>query len=452
MHRRALARTNIVSMERYVEEENELVTLFINNRELDVKKKINSKEVLNCYVQKFHLDKPVYEVRVVNENSPQYRIFIAHLRVDEKIVSGSGDSKRKAEFAAAWKFINNISHRGGNSLPYGKEVSASRGKKNKPTPSKKRKDAAKWEKLKLIKEEERALALSNEAEGISKEAEVISMETIGAVMKDIEKQSSNDMKQTRYSHCEGKDQIEDEEYLFVSYDLERAAGPLDSEVIQIAYTTGKQSGCSYIFPRGKLDKIAAEKSHQIKVEGSEMTHKGTCISYENLQNGAQMFIDFLRGVADGRKIILLAHGDDIVTLMNNLALVGFDNEITEIIGAAVDTYEIFKQDGNYQSLSLTSTNVEVNLAEAVLGDKIKREEIVLNAHDAEFDTMLLHKVWTEYWSMQSPLCRKLLLQNYSCSSSIIIPKCKDKIRKVQERRARRGKAGIGGITLFNGWE
>ena len=64
------------------------------------------------------------------------------LRVDEKIVSGSGDSKRKAEFAAAWKFINNISHRGGNSLPYGKEVSASRGKKNKPTPSKKRKDAA----------------------------------------------------------------------------------------------------------------------------------------------------------------------------------------------------------------------------------------------------------------------------------------------------------------------
>ena len=87
MHRRALARTTIVSMERYVEEENELVTLFINNRELDVKKKINSKEVLNCYVQKFHLDKPVYEVRVVNENSPQYRIFIAHLRVDEKIVS-----------------------------------------------------------------------------------------------------------------------------------------------------------------------------------------------------------------------------------------------------------------------------------------------------------------------------------------------------------------------------
>ena len=59
-----------------------------------------------------------------------------------------------------------------------------------------------------------------------------------------------------------------------------------------------------------------------------------------------MFIDFLRGVADGRQIILLAQGDDIVTLMNNLALVGLDKEITNIIAAAVDTFEIFKEDGS----------------------------------------------------------------------------------------------------------
>ena len=100
----------------------------------------------------------------------------------------------------------------------------------------------------MIKEEA-AKALSNEAEAISKQAEGISMETVGTFMKDIEKQSSNDMKQTRYNH-----QIEDKEYLFVSYDLERAAGPLDSEVIQIAYTTGTQSDCSYIFQRGHSTK------------------------------------------------------------------------------------------------------------------------------------------------------------------------------------------------------
>ena len=43
---------------------------------------------------------------------------------------------------------------------------------------------------------------------------------------------------------------------------------------------------------------------------------------------------------------MLAHGDDIVTLMNNLALVGLDKEITNIIAAAVDTFEIFKEDGS----------------------------------------------------------------------------------------------------------
>ena len=69
---------------------------------------------------------------------------------------------------------------------------------------------------------------------------------------------------------------------------------------------------------------------------------------------------------------MLAHGDDIVTLMNNLALVGLDKEITNFIAAAVDTFEIFKEDGNNHSLSLTSNKVKMNLAEAVLGDKITR--------------------------------------------------------------------------------
>ena len=212
--------------ERDEEEDDEVRTLWINGRELDVKKKLNSKEVLNCYVQKYHLDKPAYQVIVVNEDSTPNRIFAANLRVDGKEVSASGESKRKAEFAAAWKFLDNISHCGGNYLPSGKEVSASRGKKNKATPSKKRKDAAMWEKLKLIKEQA-AIDISTEAEAISKEAEGISMETIGTFMKDIKKQSSNDMKQTRYNHWEDRDQIEEKEYLFVSYDLERAAGPLD---------------------------------------------------------------------------------------------------------------------------------------------------------------------------------------------------------------------------------
>ena len=89
---------NIVSMEgdgmeRDVEEENELVTLWINDRELDVKKILNSKEVLNCYFQKFQLDKPVYQVRVVNEDSTQYRIFMLTLELMAKRLQYRGKVK-----------------------------------------------------------------------------------------------------------------------------------------------------------------------------------------------------------------------------------------------------------------------------------------------------------------------------------------------------------------------
>ena len=82
-------------MERDVEEENELVTLWINDRELDVKKILNSKEVLNCYFQKFQLDKPVYQVRVVNEGSTQYRIFMLTLELMAKRFQHRGKVKGK---------------------------------------------------------------------------------------------------------------------------------------------------------------------------------------------------------------------------------------------------------------------------------------------------------------------------------------------------------------------
>ena len=87
----------------------------------------------------------------------------------------------------AWKLVNNISHWGGNSLPSGKEVSASRGKKNKYIPCKNRKDGAKWEKFKLIKEAE---GISKEGEGISKKAECISEEAEGIFKEDNANQSS----------------------------------------------------------------------------------------------------------------------------------------------------------------------------------------------------------------------------------------------------------------------
>ena len=45
-----------------------------------------------------------------------------------------------------------------------------------------------------------------------------------------------------------------EENLYVAFDLERSAGPDDSEIIQIAYASQKTRGSSYIIPTGSIDR------------------------------------------------------------------------------------------------------------------------------------------------------------------------------------------------------
>ena len=198
----------------------DMEVMFINGKEFEVKRNQPSRVVLNSYVQQFKLEKPIFEMRVLNENNTPFRVFIVTMRLEGKEVVACGQSMKIAESAAAWKFCNNISHSGGSSLHYGKLVSASKVHKNKPTPSKKKKDAAKWEKLMCAKEE---AANTNAAVNYVQEA---------AADMVVEEGNVN------------------EEPVFVTVDQERAAGPVDSEMIQLAYNAGSKSGCSYILPSG----------------------------------------------------------------------------------------------------------------------------------------------------------------------------------------------------------
>ena len=50
---------------------------------------------------------------------------------------------------------------------------------------------------------------------------------------------------------------------------------------------------------------------------------------------------------------------------------------------------VFKNDEDISCIGLTNLSVQTNLAEAILGAQISREEIKENAHDALFDSVLL---------------------------------------------------------------
>ena len=403
----------------------DMEVMFINGREFEVKSNQPSRVVLNSYVQHFKLEKPIFEMKVRNESDTRFRIFIVTMRVEGKEVVACGQSKKKAESAAAWKFCNNISHSGGSSLRYGKMVSASTVHKNRPTPSKKIKAAAKWEKFMRAKDE-----ASNTNAAVNKVQEAAA---------DMVVEEGNVSK----------------EPVFVTVDLEKAAGPVDAEMIQLAYNAASKSGCSYILPNGALDRIAAKKSHHLEKFGNSLSKNGKIIKHESLEVAAQKFLDFLSEVgaeSNQRKIVLISHGgNDIPTLMNHFAKVGLDEELTNCIGGMIDSFEVFNEDGNFKCLSLTSTKVSKNLAEEILMEGVTREEIIKNAHDAVYDAQILAKVWAKYYGSQSPLSQNIIEENYMRLGSSLVSWSKDIIRKARDRRARRGQMESVGYDTFNGW-
>ena len=49
-----------------------------------------------------------------------------------------------------------------------------------------------------------------------------------------------------------------------------------------------------------------------------------------------------------------------------------------------------------KSKSLTKLNVDKNLAEQILKEDLTRQELEVNAHDAQFDSVLLYRVLIRY--------------------------------------------------------
>eukprot|EP00092_Neocalanus_flemingeri_P105108 GFUD01134685.1.p1 GENE.GFUD01134685.1~~GFUD01134685.1.p1 ORF type:complete len:165 (+),score=38.39 GFUD01134685.1:111-605(+) len=97
------------------EEEDSMVTLIVNDRLVTVKKGLQAKTILSIFCQQNKLQYPVYKVTVANESEPELKLFRAKFHLDGKNVVGIGQDVKKAEMAAARKFINNNFISGENS-------------------------------------------------------------------------------------------------------------------------------------------------------------------------------------------------------------------------------------------------------------------------------------------------------------------------------------------------
>ena len=417
----------------------ELEVLVINGRDLNVNKYLPSKSKLNIYVQKFKLPKPVYKMSALHENITALREYRCSVEVEGKVSFGTGTSKKNAEAAAARRYCNNIFLCGGNSLLLGKEVSAS---KVKDPSNRKRKDKIKMEKF---LERKRASTARVEDSETSPEKS----------MKEDKDITKKEQQNYEVQNAGGQDRgAASSGILYVPFDLERAGGPDDCEIIQLGYSSGTASGSSFILPRGKIDKIGSRLSHKITVVGKVMLRDNIQVKTETMLDAGNKFIRFLQDVSAGRNIYLVCHGNDVKTLLNNFAKVNLDKELVNHIAGSINSLEVFSDDAQFddRSKSLSNLKKSKNLAEEILGDGIAREELVNKAHDAEFDALLLGKVWAKYLASWSPSPPSVVLENYMDPSSNLIKDASHFINKIGEKRRRKMKTvNDSGVIYFNGW-
>ena len=129
--------------------------------------------------------------------------------------------------------------------------------------------------------------------------------------------------------------IEKLESSYVFVDLEKADGSYDSEIIQIGMVSGhsRTSLNINIMPRGGLNKVAASKSHQMKLVGGFLTKNG--VQLETISAG-EAVLKFIRHLEDiknftEKDLTLVFHGSqDLPSLANLFDAEGKFSAMTQI--------------------------------------------------------------------------------------------------------------------------
>ena len=125
-------------------------------------------------------------------------------------------------------------------------------------------------------------------------------------------------------------------------------------------------------------------------------------------------------------------------------------------GTAIDFLQVVSNDAQFegQSKSLTRLDVHKNLSELILKEDLTRQELEENAHDAEFDAVLLHRVWLRYLSNMTGLDATEIVNNFSLKADDrMLDNARLFISKIASKRNRKLKTGNShGIVYINGWQ
>ena len=410
------------------------VTLVVNDLTVTARKDIDSKTTLCLYCQQNRLPFPEYVV------SKYLSLFRARFVLNGKHVVGSGSTMKKAEQAAARKYLNNnfVSEES----PLQAEIPMVK-KKRKVPPSKKRKELKRLQMYLAKKDAAREAAereeSEHETESDSDRSESDKNEGVGRLTGEQSLQLSLPS--------------ESKEIPVVYFDLERSTGSEASEIIQLAYCA--QSGCGLfnIYPKGDIDPICARRSHKIFKKGNDLVRMGNILPSMHLEKACKEFLTFLRKLAarKGSKPVIVCHGEDTITLFNNMALVSLDEDLSEAILGAINFQQVIYDDNEYphktSNISLTKIDPrKPNLSETVLGKDFDLEELGA-AHDALYDSKLLRRVVEKYCGSSRNLQR--IVKEYMCAAE---KSRKDAIRHLSKHKSWKKRLEQSKFYTFFGWE
>ena len=402
----------VVTVTAAAEEDSELIV--VNGKEVAVSAELHVKSKLSQFCQKLQIPNPTYDVTVVKA---KLQYFIATVKADERSALGTGRSKKMAQTVAARSFLNKRFLPGNYNSQAGTPVC-----NPGVNPAKKKrqiKQMGNWvENQEMLRNQE------------SKSCEVI------AENYDLEQPGQTQTGKT-----------------YIYFDVERAGGNIESEIIQIGYTDGDQSESSFIQPKGNISKQSSKHSHKMSLNksGKLVNSAGVLIKCISLFEAAEKFITYIKVKKEesGEDVSLVFYGgDDDICLFNNLAVVKLDQALVENVGSFFNFQEMIKDDDQFKEVSVSLVKLQPNkknISQQILGPKINKE--LKMSHDACYDADLLSRVFREYFKSWSYAVE---LRPYMIPSRDSLQIAQSVVGRLSEKRLRKGSEYD--FLTFNGWK
>jgi hypothetical protein len=133
------------------------------------------------------------------------------------------------------------------------------------------------------------------------------------------------------------------------------------------------SNLLYACSEGGIDRIGSKINHKIRKQEGKLIKTGKTLNLVSMKEAGESFPCFLRQF---RSPTLFCHENDWVTLLNNLARVGLDEDVVKVLKIA-SNYELL----NNRSLSLLKLSSVPNFTDTILKGEIGRDEMSMKGQD-----------------------------------------------------------------------